>query len=130
MFLTCCGSGSSVGNLIADAETAMAAEDAETTRELCDNIYSQKDAAAIYATELARLSILYMQVNEHSDDPETVDLAVECYRQAYKVNADSAAMYYDNLPVDREKFAMTLRNIVNSQDYPQEIPSDFDSIPE
>lgn len=129
IFAGCAGS-SSVGQLLGEAEMAMAADDAQTTRELCDNIYSENKTNAIYATELARLSILYMQINEHTDDPEAVELATDCYREAFKVNADSAAMFFDTLPADREKYAMTLSNIVSSQDSPTEIPLDHDSIPE
>lgn len=78
---------------------------------------------------MARLSILYMQLNERTDDPEDVEYAVQCFREAFKINADSAKAYYSSLPVEQDKYAMTLATIVHTLDNPREIPADHDCDP-
>lgn len=117
-----CGGRHSISEQVASAEMAMAAEDVVSTRQLCDNILRDSTArGSVTATELARLSILYMQLNERTDDHEAVDLAAECYREAFQANADSARYFYENLPVDEEKYVMTLSSIVHSMDNPHPI---------
>ncbi|MCM1163975.1 MAG: hypothetical protein NC339_06990 [Muribaculaceae bacterium] len=116
-----CNSGN-LSERVAAAEMAMAAEDVEMTRKLCDDIMSDSVArGSVTATELARLSILYMQLNERTDDHEAVDLAADCYREAFKANADSARRFYESLPVDEVKYIMTLSSIVHSMDNPHQL---------
>lgn len=64
------------------------------------------------------LSILYMQLHDRTDDPDALQLATRCYREAFETNADSARMYYEHLPVDQDKYAMTLATIVSTLDNP------------
>lgn len=51
---------------------------------------------------------------------------MQCFREAYKINADSATAFYKSLPVDQDKYAMTLATIVHTLDNPREIPADHD----
>lgn len=121
MMLTACGSGN-ISERVSTAEMALAAEDVEMTRKLCDDIMADSVAkGSITATELARLSILYMQLNERTDDHEAVELAANCYREAFKANADSARHFYETLPIEDVKYAMTLSSIVQSMDNPSQI---------
>lgn len=121
LFVSCDGE-KSVSDKVADAELAMAEEDVESTRSIADDILShRKNNGGITATELARLSILYMQLNDRTDDSESVDLAADCYREAFEANADSAAAFYHNLPVDQLKYAMVLASIVHSADNPDSL---------
>lgn len=122
-----CGHTDSISDDVATAEMALAGEDVATTRHICDKLVGHKDSNGIEATEMARLSILYMELNERTDDPETVELAAQCYRDAFKLNADSARHYYTNLPIELDKYAMTLATLVQSLDNPREIPADHDS---
>ncbi|MDE6430446.1 MAG: hypothetical protein K2K65_04680, partial [Duncaniella sp.] len=92
-------------------------------------ILEQKDRAGMEATQMARLSILYMQLNERTDDPNDVEYAVQCFRDAYKINSDSAKAYYSSLPYDQEKYAMTLSTIVHTLDNPKDIPDEHDCDP-
>lgn len=121
-----CGPSDSVSDKIASAELAMANENVSSTREICQDVLHDQSRTAIEATQMARLSILYMQLNERTDDPEDVELAVQCFREAYKINPDSATAFYRSLPVDQDKYAMTLAAIVHTLDNPQEIPTDHD----
>ncbi len=126
LMLGSCGQSDSVTDRIASAELAMANENVSATREICQNVLQDRSRTAIEATQMARLSILYMQLNERTDAPEDVELAVQCFREAYKINADSATAFYKSLPVDQDKYAMTLATIVHTLDNPREIPADHD----
>lgn len=120
--LVACDGHHSVSEQVASAEMAMAAEDVVSTRRMCDDILADSVArGSITATELARLSILYMQLNERTDDHEAVDLAADCYREAFRANADSARRFYENLPVDQDKYVMTLASIVHAIDNPRDL---------
>lgn len=122
MMVVSCSGGGSVSERVADAEMAYASEDVALTRRIVDDIVSDPTAkGSITATELARLSILYMQLNDRTDDHEAVDLAADCYREAYKANADSAAWFYTHLPSDDQKYVMVLSSIVHSMDNPRSL---------
>ena len=119
-----CGGSDSIAERISAAELALANENVDATRELCGEIIGQKDRQTIEAKQMARLSILYMQLNERTDAPEDVEYAVQCFREAFKLNADSAKAFYSSLPVEQDKYAMTLATIVHTLDNPREIPAD------
>lgn len=122
LVLASCSGGGSVSERVADAEMAYAAEDVALTRRIVDDIVSDPTAkGSITATELARLSILYMQLNDRTDDHEAVDLAADCYREAYRANPDSAAWFYTHLSSDDQKYVMVLASIVHSMDNPKSL---------
>ena len=122
LVLASCSGGGSVSERVADAEMAYAAEDVALTRRIVDDIVSDPTAkGSITATELARRSILYMQLNDRTDDHEAVDLAADCYREAYRANPDSAACFYTHLSSDDQKYVMVLASIVHSMDNPKSL---------
>lgn len=122
-----CHDSHSIAEDVATAELALANDDVSATREICDKLVTtHEEKSSIAANEWGRLSMLYMQLNERTDDPEVVELAAQCYKEAFKVNPDSASAYYQNLPVEYDKYAMTLATIVHSLDNPTEIPADHD----
>lgn len=119
--MSACGN-SSISEQVASAEIAFAGDDVAATRRICDEIVGEHTAdGAIVASELGRLSILYMQLYDRTDDADALDRATDCYRMAFKQNADSAAYFYSHLPVDQDKYAISLAGIVNSIDNPAEI---------
>lgn len=122
-------SDASVSDRISSAELALANEDVSATREICGDLFDRKDRNSMEAKQMARLSILYMELNDRTDDPNDIEYAVQCYREAFKINSDSAKNYYESLPVDQDKYALTLSNIVHTLDNPQEIPEDHDCDP-
>lgn len=126
VLLGSCGNGHSVSEQFAAAEVAIADEDMTATRDICTGILTTAEKQGIEASDYARLSIIYMQLNDRTDNPDDIQLAAQCYREAFKLNADSARNYYRTLPVEQEKYAMTLSTIVHALDNPQEIPSDHD----
>ena len=128
--MTGCGKNS-LAEQVASAEIALAADDVASTRTICDNITSKPfESSGIEASELCRLSILYMQLDERTDASDALELAVRCYREAWKQNADSARAFFDHLPVDQDKYAMMLATLSESIDKPGEFSiEDHDTIP-
>ncbi|MCM1356548.1 MAG: hypothetical protein NC212_09120 [Staphylococcus sp.] len=127
ILMSACGH-SSISEQITSAELAFANDNESATREICGHILGKKDLSGMEASQMARLSVIYMQLNEKSDSPEDVELAVQCYRDAYKINRDSATAYYRSLPVDQTKYVMTLSTIVHTLDTPREIPEENDYV--
>lgn len=124
--MVACGN-SSISEQVASAEIAFAGDDVAATRRICDEIVGEHTAdGAIMATELGRLSILYMQLYDRTDDADALDRATQCYRLAFEQNADSAAYFYSHLPVDQDKYAISLAGLVNSIDNPADISDSHD----
>lgn len=116
----------SIAERVSSAEMAMGAEDVASTRMICDEIMGETaGAGSIEAVELGRLSILYMQLYDRTDDTDAMNQAVKCYRSAFEQNADSAQAFYNRLPVDQEKYAMSLATLVQSIDNPADISDDY-----
>lgn len=123
--LASCGH-KSIAERVASAELAMSAEDVASTRRLCDEIVGEKDGNNnIEAVTLGRLSILYMQLYDRTDDNDALDQAVNCYRSAFEQNADSARYYYSHLPADQDKYAMSLSTLIQSIDNPADLSDDY-----
>lgn len=119
--MTACGN-STISEQVASAEIAFAGDDVAATRRICDEIVGEHTPdGSIVAAELGRLSILYMQLYDRTDDADALDQATRCYRMAFEQNADSAAYFYSHLPVEQDKYAISLAGIVNSIDHPAEI---------
>lgn len=119
--VTACGN-TPISERVSSAEIAFAGEDVASARRICDEIMGEHDGdGEIAATELARMSVLYMQLFDRTDDADALDLATRCYRSAYEENADSAAYFYAHLPVDQDKYAMSLATLVQSMDNPADI---------
>lgn len=116
-----CGN-STISERVSSAEIAFAGEDVASARRICDEIVGEhNEDGEIAATELGRMSILYMQLFDRTDDADALDLATKCYRSAYEENADSAAYFYSHLPVEQDKYAMSLAILVQSMDNPADI---------
>lgn len=124
LMMSACGSGD-VSERISSAEMAYATEDAATSRRICDEIMDDNGREEnLTAMQLGRMSILYMQLYDRTDDSDALDMATGCYRSAYDTDADSAAYFYSHLPVEQEKYGMSLAMLVQSIDNPADI-SDF-----
>lgn len=67
-----------------------------------------------------------MQLYDRTDEAEALDLAIRCYRSAFSENADSAKYYYSHLPVDQDRYAMSLSTLVQSIDNPSKV--DYENI--
>lgn len=127
LFTLCSCSTRSISERITSAEMAISSDDVTTTRHLCDEILGMKsNDNSIEATELCRLSILYMQLYDRTDQSDALDLATQCYRSAFEQDADSARYYYSHLPADQDRYVMSLSTLVHSIDNPADV-SEYES---
>ncbi len=117
---------------LSDAEQAMADGRTADAQSLTDALDADMNAASLTASQLGRLSIVHMKLNEAyaHDDYDNVSKAVACYRAAYEINADSARAFYAECPVADIPYSMTLTAIVQNIDEPMPWPEEEpDSIP-
>lgn len=125
--MTGCSAGHSSAADI-DATTDAAVEclsrgNVSEARRIADSLCAA-DTTVMSARQLARMSILYMQIAETGDDPAPAEQAIQCYRMARRANADSADAYYSTLAPELESARMTLTEIVKQLDSPRDIPAD------
>lgn len=71
-------------------------------RSLANEIASDT-TARLSATSLCRLSIIYMKLSDIEEADINTALATRCYRRAFILDADSAAAYYESLPLDESR---------------------------
>lgn len=114
LFLASCASAPDADSYLLQAETAVARGDIETATDAADEIADESHIDDLSAKQLARLSIIYMQIADSGEQDEQVGSAADCYRRAFSVNADSAADYYISLPPQKAQFAMVLSSIVGN----------------
>ncbi len=117
---------------INDAEEAIGYGRISEAQSIADAIDAGVDGRDMTVDALGRLSLLHMKLNEAytQDANDNVEKAVMCYRAAFALNPDSAAMFYSDCGVDDLPYSMTLVSIVNNIDEPVSWPvEEPDSIP-
>lgn len=123
--LSACGghSGAEIDKSLDAADAYLADGSLADARRTADAIYSA-DTTVMSARQMGRLSLVYMQLSDRSDDPTTVGQAIRCYRLAYRAGADSAAAFYTTLPVDLDPYGILLAEIAKQLSTPRTIPAD------
>ncbi|MDE6581749.1 MAG: hypothetical protein K2K47_04400 [Duncaniella sp.] len=117
---------------LADAEQAMADGRIADAQSLIDALDADMTSASLSASQLGRLSIVHMKLNEAytHDDFDNVGKAVACYHAAFEADADSARAFYTECSVADIPYSMTLTAIVQNIDDPMPWPEEEpDSIP-
>ncbi len=111
VMLSACSVGGNQAAGLAEAERAFDAGNYEAAQDILDDIFDQDDRMS--ATQLGRMSILYMRLADESvdDADDNIGAATKCYMKAYKANADSAQTYYYNLPIEHSAHAQTLSQL-------------------
>lgn len=113
LLLVCAASCSqSVNEDISTAELAMNDSQFDLATQICDGIVSDHSLETLDASQLVRLSILYMRLDEKVETGDNATKAANCYRAAYEVNADSAAYYFSSLPTTDLSLVQTLNQLV------------------
>lgn len=93
-----------------------------------DAVASLADTASfsrLSIEQLGRLSMIFMQVSENIDQATNVGSATDIYDYVYRVNADSAAMFYDSIEPAQMQFVETMRH----SSVARRAPMDISSIP-
>lgn len=118
IFVACSGVGES--DKISYAETLVMDNDYSKVQNECDNLLKNKPMDAFTASELCRLAIVYMKLSENYNADENVATATQCYRTAMRLNPDSVASYFMNMPIEDVQYEATLKSIAKSLDCPMD----------
>ncbi len=115
-----------------EAEMSVASGDMEVAASVGKHLMSDDNVKHLTATDLARLSMMYMQMADNGNADENTDMASELYRKAMAMSADSVSAYYQSLPSDKLQYADMLQAIssIDSRQ-PDDIPdyAEMDTIP-
>lgn len=101
-----------------EAEMAIAQGDMRAAESVTNHVIGSKPLENFTPRQLGRLSLIYMQLADSTDQGDHVSQATECYRKAYEANADSANAFYSNVPPEHTARAVLLSAIVHSTDIP------------
>ncbi|MCH5245515.1 MAG: hypothetical protein J1E84_03545 [Muribaculaceae bacterium] len=124
------------------ADNALIGGDSNLAREICNSLLDNN--SNLTASQLAHISLIYMQLADMTDDTDIIDRAARCWRDAMTANTDSAMAYYQSVPIEQQKNVILLAAIVHTFDRAANIPGiewttddssafdliPFDSIPE
>ncbi len=113
---------------IQQAEMAVAQGDMKAARSVADHLTHGRDYVDLSPRQLARLSLVYMQIADNGDAGGNVSMAADCYRKAFEADRDSAAAFYSNVRPEHIPYAVMLTSIVKSLDNPYTDFDDHDSI--
>lgn len=116
--LASCGRGSApASDAIREAEAATALGDMEAARSVAMKI-TDENLSQLSASELARLSLVYMQIADSTDRENSIASATDLYRRAFEADPDSAQAYYSELGPDYYPYVALLKTLTGKIDNP------------
>lgn len=116
-FLTSCGSSTaSAEDEIRRAEMALAEGDMTTAHSVADKLSSGENLSGLSAKQLARLSMVYMQLADSEGNSDLAANGADCYRRACKISTDSVEEFCRNLPPENAQTAALLQHLVSTAD--------------
>ena len=128
LFLPSCR-GNDVDSKIIAAENALANSDYQMAQRICDEIVSSDSTEPVSAMQLCRLSMIFMELSECINQSTNVGFASTCYNRAVKMEPDSAAVFFESLPIDCERHVHMLRAFAMTYERPDSLYLvDFDSM--
>lgn len=68
------------------------------------------DTGLLTATQMARLSMIYMQMADSLEQETNTNIAVDFYDMAFRTDADSASLFYRGIEPERLQYVVTLSN--------------------
>lgn len=130
MIAAACSSDSSsaVSDEITEAEHSLSAGDPATAKEISDALMKGDTHARLTVGDLCRLSMVYMQLADISDEGDNIGYATQCWREAYKMQPDSAKAYYNRVPAELQKNVILLAALVRTMDHPGAIRLDEEDV--
>lgn len=95
----------------------------ESAQDICDDIADNANLKEISINDLCRLSLAYAKLAEKSKEKEdaNMSMATKCYREAVSINADSAAAFFAEIPVEDMQFSEMLKTLSGAIDSPCDI---------
>lgn len=122
--LTSCVGGSSAADELNHAERAIAFGDVSTALDVVKNLVDRNDVDNLPASQIARLSMIYMHIADSTDRENNIAQAADFYRMAYEADADSAASYYATVDMEEYPYVTMLKTLVSGIDNPCSPESD------
>lgn len=125
----------SVEETIYQAETAVAMGDMAAAQNAVS--YITVDTNLLTATQMARLSMVYMQMADSLEQETNTNIAVDFYDMAFRTDTDSASLFYRGIEPERLQYVETLSNHsanranpIDMANLPDEMAADggFDSV--
>lgn len=126
--LYACTQPSTLEDELRNAEMSIANGDMQAAASATEHIVGNRNLSDLSARQLARLSIIYMQMADSLDREDSVGQATQCYRQAYEANSDSAITFYSGLNPDKMRYAVMLRALATPRD--SSYNSDYEEYPD
>jgi len=125
LLAACGGSGAdSASDDLREAEDAVAVGDMEAAKSVASRVLRSKNLGELPATQLARLSLVYMQMADSTDRESNIAQATDLYRKAFASNPDSAAAFYADVHPDMYPYVAMLRALVGRIDNPFDLEGD------
>jgi tetratricopeptide (TPR) repeat protein len=106
-----CGPATSTADELSTAEQAIETKHYDAALKICDKLSAMAESQQLSASELARLSIIYMRLSETDNDHDCVGQATQTYLRAYAANADSARAFYAALPLDMSAYVEMMASL-------------------
>ena len=127
-----CAGGDDAAERISAAETAVNEGDYSRAQSLCTPLVSEQGRKGLTETQLGQLSILYMRLSEHGDEEENIAVATQCFRDAFKMSADSLNAFFSTLQLEDQRHFVLLKRIGSSLDNPMDLSEKLaaDTIPD
>ncbi len=124
-FLAGCASdgGDALSEQIAAVDEALAEADYEQAQEILDDVL-RHGTRGISEENLGRLSVQLMRLSEHSDNEENVAAAATCFREAYRLSADSLRSFSSTLTPEEQAHFYLVKRIVAGIDNPVDLTSE------
>lgn len=94
-------SSADIENSIRQAEQYLAIGDMEAAYSAISHLENPKAPISLSATQMARLSMVYMQIDDTIGSDHNTELATDYYDRAYKQSADSAEAFYRTVSPDQ-----------------------------
>lgn len=111
-----CSSGSSLEDDLRTAEMAIANGDMVSAESATKHIVGSENLSGLTSRQLARLSMIYIQMADSLDREDNMGQAANYYRRSFEANCDSAIEFYSSLPPQHLPYAMMLRALAQPRD--------------
>lgn len=110
-----CSGGQSMTDSVTEAETAVTQQQYERAKQLANDLMTH-NLDKLNADELCRLSLVYMQLSEHTgqDYEQNVASAALCLRQAIELDPKAVDEILGNLSPDNQALISTAQQLAQS----------------
>ncbi len=127
-----CNNAAGIDDSLRQAEAAITEGDVTVAKSVAEKLGEDENLTDMSASQLARLSIVYMELADGDGNRDLAANAADCYRRAYQADKDSADAYYRSLTDERASTAGLLQHLVSAADatysFEDSVPDHSDDI--